>query len=228
MKLQEKYEQVNSYIEKNVLQLTGAYLLIDYYQLKHNIGGGRISKANQVKLNKAKEKSITADSILKLNKIIIAYNNNQIAKIDKKYESEILEIFSKAEAQAKKHPNTTFNLYIDHDLSPQSAYVLMTDGESKIPEFNIKTGLDFGSIWGILESEEWYEISEMFEDIILRDELFMVQFELAFKLQSYVKFVEVLKANNIIKEAKERFPGGLIAMLGEHDNHVFEIINTNR
>lgn len=218
-----EYDRVKKYIIGNIAQLPAAYLLEDYNQMIQLWDGLSVTKEMDDQLKEARQKTISADIIIKLNEIIKAFNKNEkLNKINPALKKSITSTIEESKKYIDFNSTNTYKLYIDYDFNTNSANTGLYDENQFISE--IASKIDFSSILGVLHTEKWDEILNFFEGIIIGEEVFIQEFQYAFKLQSYNQFYKVLNDLKLFIPKNKVLPKGMKLIIGEHDQYVFEFV----
>lgn len=218
-----EYDRVKKYIIGNIAQLPAAYLLEDYNQMIQLWDGLSVTKEMDDQLKEARQKTISADIIIKLNEIIKAFNKNEkLNKINPALKKSITSTIEESKKYIDFNSTNTYKLYIDYDFNTNSANTGLYDEIQFISE--IASEIDFSSILGVLHTEKWDEILNFFEGIIIGEEVFIQEFQYAFKLQSYNQFYKVLNDLKLFIPRNKVLPKGMKLIIGEHDQYVFEFV----
>lgn len=218
-----EYDRVKKYIIGNIAQLPAAYLLEDYNQMIQLWDGLSVTKEMDDQLKEARQKTISADIIIKLNEIIKAFNKNEkLNKINPALKKSITSTIEESKKYIDFNSTNTYKLYIDYDFNTNSANTGLYDENQFISE--IASKIDFSSILGVLHTEKWDEILNFFEGIIIGEEVFIQEFQYAFKLQSYNQFYKVLNDLKLFIPRNKVLPKGMKLIIGEHDQYVFEFV----
>ncbi|MBK6498853.1 MAG: hypothetical protein IPO26_17605 [Saprospiraceae bacterium] len=218
-----EYDRVKKYIIGNIAQLPAAYLLEDYNQMIQLWDGLSVTKEMDDQLKETRQKTISADIIIKLNEIIKAFNKNEkLNKINPALKKSITSTIEESKKYIDFNSTNTYKLYIDYDFNTNSANTGLYDENQFISE--IASKIDFSSILGVLHTEKWDEILNFFEGIIIGEEVFIQEFQYAFKLQSYNQFYKVLNDLKLFIPRNKVLPKGMKLIIGEHDQYVFEFV----
>jgi hypothetical protein len=217
----KEYDRVKKYIIGNITQLPAAYLLEDYNQMIQLWDGLSVTKEMDDQLKEARQKTISADIIIKLNEIITAFNKNEkVNKINPALKKSITNTIEESKKYIDFNSTNTYKLYIDYDFNTNFANTGLYDENQFISE--IASKIDFSSVLGVLHTEKWDEILNFFEGIIIGEEEFIQEFQYAFKLQSYNQFYKVLNDLKLFIPRNKVLPKGMKLIIGEHDQYVFE------
>ncbi|MBK6666485.1 MAG: hypothetical protein IPG48_10115 [Saprospiraceae bacterium] len=218
-----EYDRVKKYIIGNITQLPAAYLLEDYNQMIQLWDGLSVTKEMDDQLKEARQRTISADIIIKLNEIITAFNKNEkVNKINPGLKKSITNTIEESKKYIDFNSTNTYKLYIDYDFNTNSANTGLYDENQFISE--IASKIDFSSVLGVLHTEKWDEILNFFEGIIIGEEVFIQEFQYAFKLQSYNQFYKVLNDLKLFIPRNKVLPKGMKLIIGEHDQYVFEFV----
>lgn len=219
----KEYDRVKKYIIGNITQLPAAYLLEDYNQMIQLWDGLSVTKEMDDQLKEARQRTISADIIIKLNEIITAFNKNEkVNKINPRLKKSITNTIEESKKYIDFNSTNTYKLYIDYDFNTNSANTELYDENQFISE--IASNIDFSSVLGVLHTEKWDEILNFFEGIIIGEEEFIQEFQYAFKLQSYNQFYKVLNDLKLFIPRNKVLPKGMKLLIGEHDQYVFEFV----
>lgn len=219
----KEYDRVKKYIIGNITQLPAAYLLEDYNQMIQLWDGLSVTKEMDDQLKEARQRTISADIIIKLNEIITAFNKNEkVNKINPRLKKSITNTIEESKKYIDFNSINTYKLYIDYDFNTNSANTGLYDENQFISE--IASKIDFSSVLGVLHTEKWDEILNFFEGIIIGEEEFIQEFQYAFKLQSYNQFYKVLNDLKLFIPRNKVLPKGMKLIIGEHDQYVFEFV----
>ncbi|MBP6237818.1 MAG: hypothetical protein KA536_16825 [Saprospiraceae bacterium] len=219
----KEYDRVKKYIIGNITQLPAAYLLEDYNQMIQLWDGLSVTKEMDDQLKEARQRTISADIIIKLNEIITAFNKNEkVNIINPRLKKSITNTIEESKKYIDFNSTNTFKLYIDYDFNTNSANTGLYDENQFISE--IASKIDFSSVLGVLHTEKWDEILNFFEGIIIGEEEFIQEFHYAFKLQSYNQFYKVLNDLKLFIPRNKVLPKGMKLIIGEHDQNVFEFV----
>ena len=219
----KEYDRVKKYIIGNITQLPAAYLLEDYNQMIQLWDGLSVTKEMDDQLKEARQRTISADIIIKLNEIITAFNKNEkVNKINPRLKKSITNTIEESKKYIDFNSTNTYKLYIDYDFNTNSANTGLYDENQFISE--IASKIDFSSVLGVLQTEKWDEILNFFEGIIIGEEEFIQEFQYAFKLQSYNQFYKVLNDLKLFIPRNKVLPKGMKLIIGEHDQYVFEFV----
>ncbi len=222
MKLAKKHKEVNKYIIENILQLPATYVLSDYYELVLLWKDLRLTPEMTTQLNLARQKTINADILVKLNEVVSIFNiNGTTIDVNHNFRNSILSTIEEAKTCINKDVKKIYELNFEHDIDPNSTYAGILIGDNS---FELKTDLDFTPYWGVLISEKWLELEEYFEGIMLSDEEFIHEVGFAFKLQSYMKFYKVLEDLKLFIPGNKILPKGMKIRIGQHDCWNFEFV----
>jgi hypothetical protein len=223
MKLEEEQNRVNKYIIENILQLPASYVLNDYNEMIELWKDVKVTPEMTSLLNEARQKTINADILIKLNEVIAVYNENETnTEINSKFKRSIINTIKEAQDYVNKNSDNLYKLCFEHDLDPSPTYAGIVLNSEDGRQIEIETDLDFSPYWGILDTEKWLELEEYFEGIFIGEEEFIQEFRYAFLLQSYMKIYKVLEELELFNPENNVLPKGMIITIGEHDSHVFE------
>lgn len=225
MSLVKEYERIQKYLSKYIPYLPAAYVLDDYNEMIQLWDGLKTTPEMMAELNTARQKSISADTIIKLNEIITFFNHNgRNTKVNATFKNAIIKTIEESKKLMEFNSKRKYKLYILHYYEPNSTYVELYDANNNEMITKIKTKIDFCPFWGILETPKWKEIYSFFEGICFGEDEFIVEFEYAFKLQSYYKLYKVLDELNLFVPANKLLPKGTKIIIGESNRHSFEFV----
>jgi len=140
-----EYDRVKKYIIGNIAQLPAAYLLEDYNQMIQLWDGLSVTKEMDDQLKETRQKTISADIIIKLNEIIKAFNKNEkLNKINPALKKSITSTIEESKKYIDFNSTNTYKLYIDYDFNTNSANTGLYDENQFISE--IASKIDFSSI----------------------------------------------------------------------------------
>ncbi|MBK7700182.1 MAG: hypothetical protein IPJ39_16375 [Saprospiraceae bacterium] len=110
--------------------------------------GLSVTKEMDDQLKETRQKTISADIIIKLNEIIKAFNKNEkLNKINPALKKSITSTIEESKKYIDFNSTNTYKLYIDYDFNTNSANTGLYDENQFISE--IASKIDFSSILGV-------------------------------------------------------------------------------